>query len=213
MNHCHYPSNLKQLFQFHRMISLFPIPLHPQDLGEVWVPSNITVWLIAAVLQTPRSELRRARLGTGGAAGRQGERRKKLAVLPKWLCLGNGISDICLADKNHHQICGREGQRPRYWIAMVLASCLMTSSARRRPADPRGWMYMSRQRWGGGWKKFPQMGMWTYFTRNSFGTYGILRLWLKWKLTLGKQPVSLKAPRYRHFLVFIFHPVYSFPPK
>lgn len=39
--------------------------------------------------------------GMGGGAEADEE---KLAPLPKWLCLGNGIFDICLADKTHHQI-------------------------------------------------------------------------------------------------------------
>lgn len=54
-----------------------------------------------------------------GKAGEDGRGEEKLAAVPKWLCLENGISDICLADKNHHQIWGREGQCPCHQIAMV----------------------------------------------------------------------------------------------
>lgn len=54
--------------------------------------------------------------GMGGGAEADEE---KLAPLPKWLCLGNGIFDICLADKTHHQIQRGEGQCPCYQIGMV----------------------------------------------------------------------------------------------
>lgn len=53
-------------------------------------------------------------MGGGGEADEE-----KLAPLPKWLCLGNGIFDICLADKTHHQIWRGEGQCPCYQIGMV----------------------------------------------------------------------------------------------
>lgn len=58
-----------------------------------------------------------SRSSQGGWKWWQG--RQKLAPLPKWLCLGNGIFDICLGDKTHHQIWRREGQCPYYQIGMV----------------------------------------------------------------------------------------------
>lgn len=39
-----------------------------------------------------------------GEGEKAGSGEEKLAAVPKRLCLGNGISDICLADNNHHQI-------------------------------------------------------------------------------------------------------------
>lgn len=80
-----------------------------------------------------------------GAGGGSKTDEEKLAMLPKWLCLGNGVFDICLADKTRHQIWGREGQCPCYQIGMVwhLVWCLPVLSGDREAHTTR------RQCWGG----------------------------------------------------------------
>lgn len=77
---------------------------------QMTIRQHILVFHFIMLLGAPLSE----GMGGGGEADEE-----KLAPLPKWLCLGNGIFDICLADKTHHQIWRGEGQRPCYQIGMV----------------------------------------------------------------------------------------------
>lgn len=92
-----------------------PLPFYlspPEDSAL----SCTSAWLIAGVWQTCCRELHPIPLR--GAGGGDEADEEKLAVLPKWLRFGSGIFDICLADKTHHQIWGREGQCPCYQIGM-----------------------------------------------------------------------------------------------
>lgn len=94
----------------------FPLHSHPLDSDKLCEFSSISSfdWQLRYCRCLARSS------AVHDPAGRKGgEGEGKLAAVPKWLCLGNGISDICLADKNHYQIWGREGQCPCYQIAMV----------------------------------------------------------------------------------------------